>query len=75
MNWAALSSIFLVATFKFMFSPFPGPHIGLHFYETYLAAFSGGCFSSAIFYFASDFLWNGLTSERSIKKIHSLNRG
>lgn len=55
MNWAALSSVFIVATFKFMFSPFPGPHIGLRFYETFLAAFSGGCFSSAIFYFASDF--------------------
>lgn len=55
MNWAGLTSIFLVATFKFVFSPFPGPHIGLPFYETFLAAFSGGCFSAAIFYFLSDY--------------------
>lgn len=67
MNWAALSSVFLVATFKFMFSPFAGPHIGLHFYETYLAAFAGGCFSSAIFYFASD-LFMEWTHKRKVKK-------
>jgi len=55
MNWAALSSIFFVATFKFMFAPFAGPHVGLPFYETFFAAFLGGSLSSAIFYFASDF--------------------
>jgi hypothetical protein len=67
MNWTGLSSIFLVATFKFMFSPFAGPHIGLHFFETFLAAFAGGCFSATIFYFAGDYFME-LSHLRKVKK-------
>jgi hypothetical protein len=67
MNWTAISSIFLVATFKFMFSPFAGPHLGLPFIETYFAAFVGGSFSAAIFYFASDYFME-LSHKRKIEK-------
>lgn len=56
MNWGAFTSVFAIATVKFMFSTFPGPHIGLHYYETFIAAFLGGTVSSAIFYFGSDLL-------------------
>lgn len=67
MNWTAISSIFLVATFKFMFSPFAGPHLGLPYYETYFAAFVGGSFSAAIFYFASDYFME-LSHKRKLEK-------
>jgi hypothetical protein len=56
MNWTALTSVFAIATVKFMFSTFPGPHIGLLYYETFIAAFLGGSVSAAIFYFGSDLL-------------------
>lgn len=54
MNWGGLSSVFFIATFKFMFCTSVGPAFGLAFYETYLAAFLGGSVSAALFYFASD---------------------
>ncbi|NBX81201.1 MAG: hypothetical protein EBQ94_12655 [Flavobacteriales bacterium] len=56
MNWGAFTSVFAIATVKFMFSTFPGPHIGLLYYETFIAAFLGGTVSSAFFYFGSDLL-------------------
>jgi hypothetical protein len=67
MNWPAISSIFFVATFKFMFAPFAGPHLHLPFYQTYLAAFIGGSLSSAVFYFASDFFMEW-THRRKVRK-------
>lgn len=67
MNWHVLTSIFLLGMVKFMFSTMPGAHVGIPFIETYLASFSGGTFSAAIFYFGSDFLleWD---RNRKIKK-------
>ena len=67
MNWSALSSVFFLATFKFMLSPFAGPHLGLPYYETYFVAFIGGSFSAAIFYFASDYFME-LAHKRKIEK-------
>lgn len=58
-----------------MFSPFAGPHIGLHFYETFFAAFSGGCFSAAIFYFASDFFMDWSHKRKLHKEELLLDRG
>ena len=49
-----MSGIFLFGMVKFMFSAFPGPTIGLTFWETFLASFTGGTLSAAIFYFSSD---------------------
>jgi hypothetical protein len=54
MDFAKMSGIFLFGMVKFMFSAFPGPTIGLTFWETFLASFTGGTLSAAIFYFSSD---------------------
>ena len=53
MDWGGITSIFLLSTVKFLFAPFAGVPLGLHFYETYFAAVIGGTVSSAFFYFGS----------------------
>jgi len=53
MDWASITSIILLSTVKFLFAPFAGVPLGLHFYETYFAAVIGGTLSSAFFYFGS----------------------
>ena len=53
MDWGGITSIFLLSTVKFLFAPFAGVPLGLHFYETYFAAVIGGTVSSAFFYFCS----------------------
>ena len=53
MNWPGITSIFLLSTVKFLFAPFAGVPLGLHFYETYFAAVFGGTLSAAFFYFSS----------------------
>lgn len=61
MNWTGFWTIFFIATFKFFFSTVPGPSLGMTFFETALAAFSGGSVSALLCYFASDGLllwWN-----------------
>ena len=71
MNWGSFSSVFVFATFKFMFAPFAGPHLGLPYYGTYLAAFLGGCIGSAVFYFASDFFMDW-SHKRKVRKEEQL---
>ena len=56
MNWFAVFSVGLLATFKFMFAAFPGPAFNISFFETYICIVLGGTLSSAVFYFASDYL-------------------
>lgn len=56
MNWGILTSVFLLATVKFMFAPFTGSALGLPFWETYIACVAGGTFGSAIFYYFSELL-------------------
>lgn len=46
---------FFLSTIKFLFTPFAGPAAGLNYIETYICCVSGGIFSAAIFYFASEF--------------------
>jgi len=67
MNWAAFSSVFLVATFKFLFSPFAGIPLGLDFLTTYFAAISGASLSSLFFYFGAEFLME-VTRKNKLKK-------
>ena len=74
MNWAAYSTLFGLATFKFMFSAFPGPLWKLSFIETYVCIFLGGTLSASVFYFASDYFIS-LTNERRKKKIEKLLAG
>jgi hypothetical protein len=67
MNWAAFSSVFFVATFKFLFSPFAGIPLGLDFLTTYIAAVSGATLSSLLFYFGSELLME-ISRKNKLKK-------
>lgn len=75
MNWAGISGVFSIATVKFMFSTVGGPSFGLAFYETFLAAFAGGSFSAAIFYFASDKFLEYSHSRKVLKEKQLLAKG
>jgi hypothetical protein len=74
-NWAGVTSVFLLALIKFMFAPFAGVPIGLHYYETYFAAVSGGIISSAFFYFGSDFLMELIQKKRLQKQAELIKNG
>lgn len=75
MNWAAFLSVFLVATFKFLFSPFAGIPLGLDFLTTFLAAVSGASLSSLLFYYGAD-LFMEISRRKKLKKINeSLEKG
>lgn len=75
MNWAAFSSVFLVATFKFLFSPFAGIPLGLDFLTTYLAAISGASISSLIFYFGAELIMITSRKKRLKKENEALQKG
>ncbi len=55
MSWQAISSVFVLSTFKFLFAPFTGAGLSLTFFETALASFAGATLSSAFFYFSSKY--------------------
>ena len=67
MNWLAVFSVGLLATFKFMFAPFTGPALELSFIETYLICVIGGTVSSFFFFYFSRYLMIKLKSY-SVKK-------
>ncbi|MAO32027.1 MAG: hypothetical protein CL824_00840 [Crocinitomicaceae bacterium] len=67
MNWLAVFSIGLLATFKFMFAPFTGPALELSFIETYLICVIGGTVSSFFFFYFSRYLMIKLKSYRGKK--------
>ena len=75
MKWAAYSALFGLATFKFMFAAFPGPALNISFLETYLSVVLGGTFSSAVFYFASDFFMIKANQRRKRKIEQFLSEG
>jgi len=56
MNWTGFWSIFFLATVKFSVSAVPGPHLGMTYFETALAAFAGGTVCAMVSYFASDII-------------------
>ena len=69
MIWAYLG-IFLIATVKFLFSPFSALIIsGGTWYYTYIAVCSGGITGITFFYFASGFFM-----ERHAKKMRNSNK-
>lgn len=53
MFWAAYTTVFLLATVKFMFAPFSGWALGLTFFETFLICAIGGSISAAFFFFSA----------------------
>lgn len=55
MYLAKLASVFIFATFKFMFTPILGFQYGLTSIETYLGTVSGGMLSASIFYFSASY--------------------
>lgn len=63
MNWGILTSIFLLGTFKFMFSGIPGAIAQIPEWQTIVASGLGGMVSATIFYTASEFFIH-----RSFKK-------
>ena len=73
MNWLAVFSIGLLATFKFMFAPFTGPALELSFIETYLICVIGGTVSSFFFFYFSRYLMIKLKSYRG-KKLKTKKR-
>ena len=58
MNFGAYSSLFLLSTIKFLFSPFAGPVAGLTFLETYISCVAGAILSATVFYFMSEYFMN-----------------
>ncbi len=56
MNWTGFWTIFFLAIVKFSFSTIPGPHLGMTFFQTSLAAFAGGATCALVSYFASDLI-------------------
>jgi hypothetical protein len=67
MNWGLISTVFFLATFKFMFAPFTGHAIGLPFWETYLSSVCGGVFSATIFYYFSEWILK-ISQKRKLQK-------
>lgn len=68
MNWGYLTTVFLLATFKFMFAPFGGA-MKLPFWETYFASVAGGTFSAFIFYYLSEIIIKYNHKRKIVKKI------
>ena len=64
MNWSGYITLSSVATIKFMFSAIPGPAMGLSYIETVASISVGAIFSSAFFYFSSDFFINRAMEKR-----------
>ncbi len=75
MNWAAYSTLFTLATFKFMFAAFPGPHFNISFIETYVSIVCGGTVSAAFFYFTSDFFMLRASKKRKEKIAKLIQEG
>ena len=73
MAWGSLLTVFFTATVKFMFAPFAGNGMGLPFWETFLAAFAGGTFGSAVFYFFSELMMS-ISHKRKVKKLEEMER-
>jgi len=69
MDWASITSIFLFSTIKFLFAPFAGVPLNLHFYETYFSAVSGATLSAAFFYFGSDRVLEFIKANKSAKSV------
>jgi hypothetical protein len=69
MNWGGISTVFGVATIKFMFAPIGGPPLQLSFLETWVGCCAGAIISSAIFYFSASFFM-----KRSIDKAEKKNQ-
>lgn len=73
MNWGIITSVFFLATIKFMFAPFTGSGLGLSFWETYVTSVAGGIFGAAFFYFSSELLIK-YAHNKKVAKMEELER-
>lgn len=67
MQWVALSTVFLTAMVKFMFSPALGPALDLSYIETYISNAAGALVSMTVFYFAAEFFLKR-SHQKKVKK-------
>jgi hypothetical protein len=70
MNWGLISTVFFLATVKFMFAPFTGHAIGLPFWETYVSSVAGGTVSATIFFFFSELIMK-ISHRRKLAKANA----
>ena len=70
MNWGLISTVFFLATFKFMFAPFTGHAIGLPFWETYISSVAGGVLSATFFFYFSEWILT-LSRNKKLKKVET----
>lgn len=75
MKWGGLTTVFLLATIKFMVAPLPGQRLHLSFLETYLASCAGGIVGAAIFYFAAEFFLKWSHDKKVAKQEAALAQG
>jgi hypothetical protein len=75
MAFAAILSVFLFSTFKFMFAPFTGLALGLSYIETFLTCAIGGTVSAAFFYFSAGKLMKRAKQKRHDRYHQALESG
>jgi hypothetical protein len=75
MNWGSIITVFTLSTFKFLFAPFTGRGLDLPFWETFLTCVAGGCFSAAIFFFASEIVISFSENRRKQRIENCLKNG
>jgi hypothetical protein len=75
MNWNAITSVFFIATVKFLFSPITGLATKLSYFETLVAAISGATISSLLFYFGAELLMAASRKKKLKKENDAIQKG
>ncbi len=75
MVWAKITSLFFLATFKFLFAPYVGMKMDLNYVETFFICISGATLSSAVFYFSSEYFMKRARIKRREKRENALRMG
>lgn len=73
MAWGYLTTVFFLATVKFMFAPAAGRTFDLPFWETFMACFAGGTFGAFVFYFSSELIIK-YSHKKKVEKHEALER-
>ena len=64
MDWTSISSVFVLATVKFMIAPVTGATLGLGFLQAMISSALGAWTSASVFYFLSDFFLSRARDKR-----------
>ena len=73
MAWGYLTTVFFLATVKFMFAPAAGRTFDLPFWETFMACLAGGTFGAFVFYFSSELIIK-YSHKKKVEKHEALER-